>query len=237
VTTGAAENLAQSVKRLAYPIILVFARFPQAEGASQPGARKTRMKRFFYAAASTLAFTINLLAQTESEAPKASIAFEADALAYALPGYSGIVNLSLRNGFQVAFGSGRYEVPGFLLEGDANYDTAKWKATSTSVQVLRAGYRFRGPMKDGFAIGGILLNQNWRLRAERITGETTFRPLSVGVTTGYYFHVGKHFYLYPTFAYTYNTVVSGSTSLQGVNYKVAKFGPNGSLHIGWEWGL
>jgi hypothetical protein len=229
--------LAQTVKRLALPIILVLTCFPQAGGASQPDARKTRMKRCFYTAASMLVLTLGLRAQTEPDTPKASIAFEADALAYALPGYSGVVNLSLRNGFQIAFGSGRYEVPGFLLEGDANYDAAKWKATSTSVQVLRAGYRFRGPMKDGLAIGGILLNQNWRLRAERLAGETTFRPLSVGITTGYYFHVGKHFYLYPTFAYTYNTVVSGSTSLQGVNYKVAKFGPNGSLHIGWEWGL
>jgi hypothetical protein len=196
-----------------------------------------QVKTAFNTPALLLAFALVARAQTEPEAPKASIAIEADALAYALPGYSGIVNLSLRNGFQVAFGSGRYDVPGFLLSGDGNYDAAKWKATSTSVQVLRVGYRFNGPMKDGFAVGGILLNQNWRLRAERLAGETTFRPLSVGVTTGYYFHIGKHFYLYPTLAYTYNTVVSGSTSLQGVNYKVAKFSPNASLHVGWEWGL
>jgi hypothetical protein len=34
---------------------------------------------------------------------KASIAIEADGIAYALPGYSAFVNLSLRNGFQFAF--------------------------------------------------------------------------------------------------------------------------------------
>ena len=171
------------------------------------------------------------------DSPRASIAIEADALAYALPGYSGIVNLSLRNGLLIAFGTGRYEVPSFLLEGDANYDAVKWKATSTSVQVLRVGYRFKGPMKNGPVLGAILLNQSWRLRAERLSGETRFRPLSVGVTGGYYIHLGKHFYLYPTGAYTYNTVVSGASSLQGTSYKVNKFGPNASLHIGWEWGL
>ncbi len=173
----------------------------------------------------------------EESAPKASIAFEADAAAYALKGYSGIANLSLGNGFQVAFGTGRYDVPSFLLKGDSNYDRAKWKATSTSVQVFRMGYRFKGPMKNGPVVGGILLNQNWRLRSERIAGETRFRPVSVGVTGGYYFHIGKHFYIYPTAAFTYNTVYSGQTSLQGTNYKVAKWGPNASVHVGWEWGL
>ncbi len=62
-------------------------------------------------------------ATTEPSAPQesrrgASIAIESDALAHALPGYSGIVNLSLRNGFLIAFGTGRYDVPSFLLEGE-----------------------------------------------------------------------------------------------------------------------
>jgi hypothetical protein len=184
-----------------------------------------------------LLLTLGTSAFAQSETPRASIAVEADALAYALPGYSGIVNLSLRNGFQIAFGTGRYEVPSFLLKGDENYDAAGWKATSKSVQVLRVTYRFKGPMKSGPALGAVMLNQNWRLRAERISGETTFRPLSVGITGGYYFHVGKHFYIYPTGAFTHNSVVSGQTSLQGTNYHVAKWGPNASVHIGWEWGL
>jgi hypothetical protein len=59
----------------------------------------------------------------------------------------------------------------------------------------------------------------------------------VGLTAGYYAHVGKHFYVYPTAAFTYNKVVSGQATLQGVSYKVARFGPNASLHVGWEWGL
>ena len=69
-------------------------------------------------------------ASKEESTIKASIAVEADAAAYALAGYSGIVNLSLRNGFQVAFGSGRYDVPSFLLKGDSNYEKAKWLCQS-----------------------------------------------------------------------------------------------------------
>jgi hypothetical protein len=176
-------------------------------------------------------------ASPASPAPRPSIAVEADALAYGLPGYSGILNVSLPNGFQVAFGAGRYEVPTFLLKGDDNYDAVKWKATATSVQVLRMTYRVRGPMKNGPAFGAVVLNQHWRLRAENLSGETKFRPLSVGVTAGYYAHIGKHFYVYPTAAYTCNKVVSGTTSLGGVSYKVERFGPNASLHVGWEWGL
>ncbi len=174
--------------------------------------------------------------QSTRSVSTASIAAEADVLAYGLPGYSGIVNVTLPNKLQFAFGAGRYEVPSFLLSGDANYDVARWEATVTSIQVARVTYRFRGAMKSGPAVGAVLLNQNYRLRSERLGGETRFRPLSVGVTAGYYAHVGRHFYLYPTAAYTYNRVISGSTTIRGTSYDVERWSPNASLHAGWEWG-
>lgn len=163
-----------------------------------------------------------------------SLAIESDVLSYGIGGYSGIVNLSFRNRLQVALGAGRYDVPEFMLKGDANFDAAQWDATSTSIQVLRMTYRFRGPMRNGPAIGAIVLNQNWRLRSKPLGGETRFSPLSAGMTGGFYQHFGKHFYVYPTVAFTYNTVQSGSTSVNGVNYTVGTFGPNASLHAGWE---
>ncbi|MSV29374.1 MAG: hypothetical protein EXQ52_11640 [Bryobacterales bacterium] len=164
---------------------------------------------------------------------KVSFALEADALAYGLKGYSGIVNVTLPNGLQFAFGEGRYDVPGFLVNGDKNYDQAKWNATVTGVQVFRTTYRFKGPMKSGPAVGGILLNQSWRLRSDAFAGETKFRELSGGITGGYYWHLTKHFYVYPTAAYTYNTVTSGQTSLGGLDFHRPKFSFNGSVHIGW----
>ncbi len=197
--------------------------------------------------AATLSFLLAItspalsLAQSSSRstAPAAatrigSIALEADVLAYGLNGYSGVLNFSLRNGLQVAFGSGRYDVPSLLLEGDDNFEAAQWKATSTSIQVLRMTYRFHGPMKSGPALGAIVLNQNWRLRSESLGGETKFRPVSAGLTGGYYLHLTKNLYLYPTAAFTYNSVVSGRTSVGGTSYKLARLSPNGSLHMGWE---
>jgi hypothetical protein len=83
----------------------------------------------------------------------------------------------------------------------------------------------------------VVLNQNWHLRSETSRGETTFRPVSVGLSGGYYMHIGEHFYLYPTVAYTYNAVVSGTASVSGMKYNVASFAPNGSLHAGWEFKL
>jgi hypothetical protein len=77
-----------------------------------------------------------------------SIAIEGDAPAYFLSGYSGIANLTLANGISIALGAGRYNVPGFIVEGQDSYDEAGWKATAESIQVLRVGYRFRGPLKD-----------------------------------------------------------------------------------------
>ena len=177
-----------------------------------------------------LAFPVS--AQT---APAASLAVEADVLAYGLSGYSGIFSVTLPSNLQVAFGVGRYDAPSFLVSGDANYDQAQWEATVTSIQVARATYRFRGAMMSGPALGAIVLNQNWRLSSEPLAGETRFRTLSVGVTGGYYIHLGSHFYLYPTAAFTYNGV-SGSTSIKGTSYEVERFSPNASLHAGWEWG-
>ena len=175
-------------------------------------------------------------AQTEPEAParKTSIAAETDILSYFISGYSGIVNVSLGNGLQFAGGIGAYDVPAFLLEGDENYEKAKWKATATSVQVFRMTYRFKGPRKNGPALGAVVLNQNWTLSSETLGGETKFKQINAGITGGYYLHLGKHLYLYPTAAFTYNNVYSGSTSVGGTNYTVAKFAPNASLHLGWE---
>lgn len=176
------------------------------------------------------------VAQVPEPRRRASVAAEADVLAYGLPGYSAIVNVSFANRLQMAFGVGRYDVPSFLLEGDEAYEAAGWTATAKTVQVFRATFRVRGPMKSGPAVGAVVLNQHWRLRAARLGGETDFRPVSVGLTAGYYVHVGRHFYVYPTAAYTYNHVYAGSTTVAGQSYRVDRFGPNASLHAGWEWG-
>ena len=176
-------------------------------------------------------------AQPPPASRPASIAFEADGISYFISGYSAIATLTLRNRLLVALGTGRYELPKFLLEGDKNYDMAEWEATSTSVQVLRVGYRFHGAMRNGPVLGLIALNQNFRLTSEPLAGSTRFRELNVGLTGGYYFHIGSHFYIYPTVAFTNNSILSGETSINGTSFTVEKFAPNGSVHVGWEWGL
>jgi hypothetical protein len=114
----------------------------------------TQAVTFLLAATVAFAMPRNAAAQ--------SIAIEGDAPAYFLSGYSGIANLTLRNGISIAFGAGRYNVPGFVVEAQESYDEAGWKATSESIQVLRVGYRFRGPLRNGPAVHAIVLNQKWR---------------------------------------------------------------------------
>ena len=112
------------------------------------------------------------------------------------------------------------------MEGDANFDLPQWKARVTSVQVFRATYRFRGPMKSGPRVRrrDSELNQNSGVCSRApLNGEATFRELSAGVTGGYYVHLGRHFYIYPTAAYTYNNVYSGETSIKGINHKTDRF--------------
>src|ERR1044071_990840 len=181
----------------------------------------------------TVAIAPRASAQTSQPASdeRVSIAVESDILSFFIGGYSAMVNVSLPNKFQMAFGIGSYEVPGFLVEGDPNFDVAQWEARVTSVQVFRATYRFKGPMRSGPALGGAILNQNWRLQSAPLNGETTFREVSVGITGGYYVHLGPHFYLYPTAAYTYNNVYSVEPSINGIDYKTDKFSPNASLHV------
>lgn len=164
-----------------------------------------------------------------------SLAIEADALAYPLGGYSGIFRVSLGNGLNIALGTGRFDVPGFLLEGQDSFDAAGWKATSESIQVLRVGYRFGQAGANGLVLDAIVINQKWKLTADRLGASTSFRPLGVGASSGYYLHLGRHFYVYPTLSLTWNGVYDGSTSVQGLEYKVARIQLNGSVHVGWEW--
>lgn len=91
-------------------------------------------------------------------------------------------------------------------------------------------------MKDGPVLDAIVINQNWRLRSGRFPGQTNFRQIGAGISGGYYFHIGKHFYIYPTASLTRNTVYSGEASLSGIPYKVRPTQFNGSVHVGWEWG-
>lgn len=192
--------------------------------------------RRLFAAVLAFAFLCGA-APRASAAGRASIAAETDILSFFISGYSGIVNVSFANGLQFAAGTGRYDLPSFLLEGDEHYDEAKWEATSTSVQVARLTYRFNGPMKNGPALGIVGLHQDMRLSSAPLDGDTKFRVLNVGVTGGWYQHIGRHFYVYPTVAFTNNSVLSGDPSVGGTPYKVERWAPNASLHIGWEWEL
>lgn len=125
-------------------------------------------------------------------------------------------------------------MPGFVVEGQENFDEAGWQATSESIQVLRVGYRFAGAMKNGFVVDAIAINQRWKVSAENLAASTRFKTLGTGMSTGYYLHIGRHFYLYPTASFTYNSVYSGENSVQSREYDIPKWQPNGSLHAGWE---
>jgi hypothetical protein len=180
---------------------------------------------------------VSVSAQTSSTAEprKSSVAFETDILAYGINGYSAMINYSFANGLQIAGGIGSYDVPKFLLEGEEHYGSAKWKARAQSLSVIRATYRFNGPMKSGPALGVVVLNQNWKVTSETMTGEAKFSPFSVGLTAGYYWHVTKSLYIYPTTAFTSNSVIAGEAKLNNTPYTVARFAPNASLHMGWAW--
>jgi hypothetical protein len=52
---------------------------------------------------------------------------EADALAYAVNGDSGVLQVSLANGLSIALGAGRYEVPGFIVQRQVNHEVAEWE--------------------------------------------------------------------------------------------------------------
>ena len=182
--------------------------------------------------ASSVALLATVLASQEASAQ--SVALETDALAYPLGGYSAILRITHDNGLSYALGTGRYSLPTFLLKGQSTYGEAGWEATSESIQVARVGYRFFGPRKDGPGIDAIVLNQLWRLDAPRLHETTRFKTIGAGISGGYYFHIGRHFYAYPNAALTYNAVYSGSTSVQGRDYSVSPVGVAGSLHLGWE---
>jgi len=163
-----------------------------------------------------------------------SVGIEADALAYPLGGYSAAVRVTHDNGVSYALGTGRYTLPTFLVKGQSSYEEARWRATSEAIQVLRVGYRFLGPRQDGFGVDAIVLNQLWHLEAERLGADAHFKTIGVGVSGGYYFHIGGHFYLYPTAAVTYDAVYSGTAAVDGHEYDVPPLGLNGSIHVGWE---
>jgi hypothetical protein len=163
-----------------------------------------------------------------------SVAVESDAAAYALGGYSVIVRATHDTGIDFAVGAGRYTLPTLFVKGQSTYDEAGWKATSESIQVLRVGYRFLGPRVDGPSLDLIVLNQLWSLEAEKLQAQSRFKTLGVGLSAGYWLHLGGHLYAYPTVSLTHDRVYSGEATVKGYAYRVPAVGFAGSLHLGWE---
>ena len=108
------------------------------------------------------------------------------------------------------------------------------KATSEAIQVVRIGYRFGGPKSDGPALDAIVLNQLWHLEAARLGADTHVKTIGIGVSGGYYVHLGDHFYVYPNAALTYDATYAGDAAVEGRSYEVSPVGFAGSLHAGWE---
>lgn len=188
------------------------------------------MKRILWAA------MIGCMSWAVQPSHAGSFALEADAAAYALSGYSGIARYTFDRGFDVALGGGRFDLPGFVVETQENFDAMQWKAEVSGIQVFRSGYRFHGAHRNGPAIGVIVMNQAWEVESRTLRAGTSFKVLSAGLTLGYYQHFGSRFYLYPTMGLTSDSVYDGEHTVLGNEYKVAPLGVNGSVHMGWEFG-
>ena len=164
-----------------------------------------------------------------------SLSVEGDALAYALNGYSAILRKNFDNGLDIALGGGRFDMPKFVLESEqSNYSAQKWEAKCKSIIVFRIGYRWSQAYEDGFSTHLIAMNQNWNVKSGTQNSQTDFTTLNIGLSAGYTYHIGHNFYLYPTAAYTLNSVSEGKTQVGGVKYDVKTSGINGSLHAGFE---
>ncbi len=166
-----------------------------------------------------------------------SVALEGDGIAYGLGGYSGIIRVAAPNRFEVALGSGRYNLPEFVTKTQDTFDEARWDVTSESIQVFRAGYRFAPPLANGFALHAIAMHQRFRISSAKLAGVSRFKQLGLGVSGGYYLHLVAGVYVYPVVSVTYDRVYNGTNAVQGRRYRVPSLGVSESLHVGWERGF
>lgn len=162
-------------------------------------------------------------------------ALEADALSFFLNGHSTIIRHTWDNGFEAALGAGKFTLPSSIVEGEQNdYDTAKWKAESESIQVARLGYRFGKAYGNGWAFHLIAMNQRWHVESKPLDLSTRYSLLATGLSVGYYYHLSKSFYLYPIASVTQNNIYQGDAKVGGRSYDVPAASWSGSLHAGFE---
>ena len=69
-----------------------------------------------------------------------------------------------------------------------------------------------------------MLNQLWHLEAARLGADTHMKTIGIGVSGGYYAHLGDHFYVYPNAALTYDATYAGDPAVQGRAYEVSPVG-------------
>lgn len=162
-------------------------------------------------------------------------ALEADALSFFLNGHSTIVRHAWDSGFEVALGAGKFTLPSTIVEGEQNdYDQAKWKAESESIQVARVGYRFGKSYGNGWAFHLIAMNQRWHVESKKLNLSSRYSVLATGLEAGYYYHLSKSFYIYPVASVTQNDIYKGDNKIGGRTYDVPAASWSGSIHVGFE---
>jgi hypothetical protein len=174
-----------------------------------------------------------VLASISTTANAASVSLEADPFAYFMNGYSLNVRTLFDSGLDISAGIMGVNVPEHVLK-DSQIDGADWRASISDGQLLKVGYKFSKPYRDGFSTHLFASRQKWNVKSRAAQEKSDFTVIGTGVSLGYTYHLPKSFYLFPFATYAVNTITEGNEKVQGYRYKIDSSEIGLGVNLGFE---
>jgi len=180
--------------------------------------------------------TTGLKAQDKTVENKTTFSIETDPSTFLFKGYAFHIRIKPKNSTHLVIGAGTYalDLPSIMVDMNADNKSKGWNVRINSAYSLFGEYYFKEANKKWF-VGLQAGIQNYKNGNDNIpNNESKYSNLLVMPSIGYNLQPFKFpLYFKPWFGLGYTSKISGSNSIDNLNYNISPVVPFVTLHIGY----
>lgn len=180
--------------------------------------------------------TTELKAQDKTMEDKTTFSIETDPSTFAFKGYAFHIRIKPKNSKHLVIGAGTYalDLPSILVDMNANNKDKGWNVRINGAYSLFGEYYFKEANSKWY-VGLQAGIQNYKNSNDNIsTKESKYSNLLLMPFIGYNWQPFKFpLYFKPWFGLGYTSKVSGSNSIDNLDYNISPLIPFVTLHLGY----
>jgi len=198
---------------------------------------KTKIKTIATAMLTTICLaTTDLKAQDKTVENKTTFSIETDPSTFLFKGYAFHIRIKPKNSKQLVIGVGTYalDLPSIMVNTNKDNKDKGWNVRINSAYSLFGEYYFKEANSKWF-VGLQTGVQNYKNSNDNISNkESKYSNLLIMPSIGYNWQPFKFpLYVKPWFGLGYTSKISGSNSIDNLNYNISPLVPFLTLHAGY----